>query len=194
MREGAARIVAALEAAAVTLVPSVPDTWIGWLMESLRRSARLRVVDVAREEEAIAIACGAHLVGARAAVVIQNAGLLNSGAVIGSLVQLYRVPCLLLVSYRGDPRDPISYHAAKGRATEPTLTAWGLRYARAEGPARIGAQIARAYAEMDATHEPRCCCSAPRTSRSVGVGVSVARRAWLEALLAALDPARDLLV
>ena len=28
-REGAARIVAALEAAAVTLVPSVPDTWIG---------------------------------------------------------------------------------------------------------------------------------------------------------------------
>lgn len=152
-REGAGRIVAALEAEGVTLVASVPDTWIGWLMEPMRRSTLLRVVDVAREEEAIAIACGAHLVGARAAVVIQNAGLLNSGAVIGSLVQLYRVPCFLLVSYRGDARDPIYYHQAKGRATEPTLRAWGLRYARAEGPARIGAQIAEAYAAIDRTQE-----------------------------------------
>jgi sulfopyruvate decarboxylase alpha subunit len=153
-REGARRIVGALESAGVTLVPSVPDTWIGWLMEPMRRSSRLRVVDVAREEEAIAIACGAHLVGARAAVVIQNAGLLNSGAVIGSLVQLYRLPCFLLVSYRGDARDPIYYHAAKGRATEPTLRAWGLRFARAQGPARIAAQITEAYAEIETTQEP----------------------------------------
>lgn len=124
-------------------------------MEPMRRSSRLRVVDVAREDEAIAIACGAHLVGARAAVVIQNAGLLNSGAVTGSLVQLYRVPCFLLVSYRGDARDPIYYHAAKGRATESTLRAWGLPYAVAAGPERIGAQIADAYAEIDRTGEPR---------------------------------------
>ncbi|HBH04742.1 MAG TPA: hypothetical protein DDZ42_23000, partial [Candidatus Rokubacteria bacterium] len=92
-REGSRAIVTALEEAGVTLVPSVPDTWIGWLMEELRRSPRLRVIDVAREEEAVALACGAALCGARAAVVMQNAGLLNCGAVIASLVQLYRVPC-----------------------------------------------------------------------------------------------------
>jgi sulfopyruvate decarboxylase subunit alpha len=154
MRAGARRAVAALEAAGVTLVPSVPDTWIGWLMQEARRSPRLRVVDAAREEEAIAIACGAHLVGARAAVVIQNAGLLNSGAIIGSLVHLYRVPVFLLVSYRGDARDPIYYHAPKGRATEPTLAAWNVRAARAEGPARIGVQIAEAYASIERTREP----------------------------------------
>ncbi|HEV8474362.1 MAG TPA: thiamine pyrophosphate-binding protein [Methylomirabilota bacterium] len=153
-REGARRIVAALEAAGVTLVPSVPDTWIGWLVEELRASRRLRVVDVAREEEAIAIACGAALVGARAVVLIQNAGLLNSGAVIGSLVQLYRVPVVLLVSYRGDARDPVYYHAPKGRATEPTLAAWGVRYERAAGPERIAQQLAQAYAFIEAAREP----------------------------------------
>ncbi len=140
-RHGARAVVAALEAAGVTVVPTVPDTWIGWLMEEVRRSARLRVVDVAREEEAVAVACGAALGGARAAVVIQNAGLLNCGAVMGSLVQLYRIPCFLLVSSRGDERDPVYYHVPKGRATAPTLDAWGIRWARAAGPARIGEQV-----------------------------------------------------
>jgi sulfopyruvate decarboxylase TPP-binding subunit len=84
-RQGARRMVVALENAGVALVPSVPDTWIGWLMAVMRESPRLRVIDVTREEEAVAVACGAELVGARAAVVIQNAGLLNCGAVSAPL-------------------------------------------------------------------------------------------------------------
>jgi sulfopyruvate decarboxylase subunit alpha len=153
-REGARRIVRALEEAGVTLVPTVPDTWIGWLMEELRKSPRLRVVDVAREEEAVAIACGAGLVGARAAVVIQNAGLLNCGAVIASLVHLYRIPCFFLVSYRGDERDPVYYHAPKGRVTETTLAAWSIRYARAESGERIAAQIRQGLDWIDEARAP----------------------------------------
>lgn len=153
-REGARRMVAALEAAGVTLAPTVPDTWIGWLMEDLRTSRRIRVVDVAREEEAVAIACGATLVGARAAVVVQNAGLLNSGSVVASLIHLYTIPCFFLLSYRGDERDPTYYHAPKGRVTESTLAAWGIRYARAERGERITAQIARAFDWIDETRLP----------------------------------------
>ena len=153
-REGARRIVRALEEAGVTIVATVPDTWIGWLMDDVRRSARLRVVDVTREEEAIAIACGAALCGTRAAVVIQNAGLLNCGAIVGSLVQLYRIPCFLLVSYRGDERDPTYYHVPKGRATEATLDAWGIRYAKAGGPDKIAAQIAQGFTWTEEARAP----------------------------------------
>jgi sulfopyruvate decarboxylase subunit alpha len=153
-RHGVRAIVTALEDAGVTLVPSVPDTWIGWLMEALRRSPKLRVIDVAREEEAVAIACGAALVGARAAVVIQNAGLLNCGAIIGSLVHLYRIPCFFLISYRGDERDPVYYHVPKGHATEPTLAAWSIRYARAAGAAQIGAQIRQGLQRMEEARAP----------------------------------------
>lgn len=46
--------------------------WIGSLIQEARRSERLRVVDVTREEEAVALACGAALVGRRAAVAVQN--------------------------------------------------------------------------------------------------------------------------
>jgi len=153
-REGARRIVSTLESAGVTLVATVPDTWIGWLAGELRRSERLRVVDVAREEEAVAVACGASLAGGRGLVLIQNAGLLNCGAVIASLVRLYRIPCFLLVSYRGDERDPIYYHAPKGAATEPTLAAWGIRHARAAGPDRVGDQVRQGLTWIDEAQAP----------------------------------------
>ena len=80
----------------------------------------------------MAIACGASLAGGRGAVLIQNAGLFNCGGVLAGLVELYRVPCFFIVSYRGDARDPVYYHAPKGRVTEPTLAAWRLPFQIAE--------------------------------------------------------------
>ena len=141
--DGARRIVAGLEAAGVTLAASVPDTWIGKLMQAVRASAKIRPVDVAREEEAVAIACGASLVGGRGAVLIQNAGLLNCGGILAGLVELYRIPSFFIVSYRGDWRDPVYYHAPKGRVTEATLSAWRLPYAVADRAADLQAQVAR---------------------------------------------------
>jgi sulfopyruvate decarboxylase subunit alpha len=130
--DGARRIVSGLETAGVTLAASVPDTWIGRLMGVVRGSANIRAVDAAREEEAVAIACGASLAGGRGAVLIQNAGLFNCGGVLAGLVELYHVPCFFIVSYRGDARDPVYYHAPKGRVTEPTLAAWRLPFQIAE--------------------------------------------------------------
>ena len=140
---GARRIVAGLEAAGVTLAASVPDTWIGRLMETVRGSTKIRAVDAAREEEAVAIACGANLAGGRGAVLIQNAGLFNCGGVLAGLVDLYRIPCFFIVSYRGDGRDPVYYHEPKGRVTEPTLSAWRLPFAIADRTADLTSQVAR---------------------------------------------------
>jgi sulfopyruvate decarboxylase alpha subunit len=133
--------VAGLEAAGVTLAASVPDTWIGRLMAAVRKSTRIRAVDVAREEEAVAVACGANLAGGRGAVLIQNAGLLNCGGILAGLVELYRIPCFFIVSYRGDDRDPIYYHTPKGRVTEATLGAWRLPYALLDRAGDVQAQV-----------------------------------------------------
>ena len=140
---GAHRIVAGLEAAGVTLAASVPDTWIGKLMATVRESPTIRAVDAAREEEAVAIVCGAALAGGRGAVLIQNAGLFNCGGVLAGLVDLYRIPCFFIVSYRGDRRDPVYYHEPKGRVTEPTLSAWRLPYAIADRMGDLTAQVDR---------------------------------------------------
>src|SRR6266849_3924662 len=141
--DGARRIVTGLESAGVTLAASVPDTWIGKLMTEVRRSKSVRAVDVAREEEAVAVSCGANLAGGRGAVLIQNAGLLNCGGVLAGLVELYRLPCFFIVSMRGDHRDPVYYHAPKGRVTEATLLAWHLPYALADRTGDLSAQVRR---------------------------------------------------
>src|SRR5437762_9521900 len=141
--DGARRIGTGLESAGVTLAASVPDTWIGKLMTEVRRSKAVRAVDVAREEEAVAVACGANLAGRRGAVLIQNAGLLNCGGILAGLVELYRIPCFFIVSFRGDDRDPIYYHAPKGRVTEATLGAWRLPYAQLDRAGDIQAQVMR---------------------------------------------------
>jgi sulfopyruvate decarboxylase subunit alpha len=133
--------VAGLEAAHVTLATSVPDSWIGRLMVEVRRSASVRVLDVAREEEAVAAACGVNLAGGRASVLIQNAGLLNCGGILAGLVELYRIPCFFIVSYRGDYRDPVYYHAPKGRVTEATLRDWHLPYALADRRGDLAGQV-----------------------------------------------------
>ncbi len=140
---GAERIVGGLESAGVTLAASVPDTWIGKLMTTVRASKAIRAVDVAREEEAVAVACGANLAGGRGAVLVQNAGLLNCGGILAGLVELYRIPCFFIVSLRGDARDPIYYHAPKGRVTEATLVAWRLPYALLDRAGDIAGQVKR---------------------------------------------------
>ena len=140
---GAQKIVAGLEAAGVTLAASVPDTWIGKLMAAVRKSGNIRAVDVAREEEAVAVACGANLAGGRGAVLVQNAGLLNCGGILAGLVELYALPCFFIVSLRGDYRDPVYYHAPKGRVTEATLQAWRLPYVIADHTGDLAAQVRR---------------------------------------------------
>jgi sulfopyruvate decarboxylase subunit alpha len=132
----------------------VPDTWIGKLMATVRGSRTIRAVDAAREEEAVAIACGAALAGGRGAVLIQNAGLFNCGGVLAGLVDLYRIPCFFVVSYRGDRRDPVYYHAPKGRVTEPTLAAWRLPFAIADRATDLEGQIVRGVESAVASRGP----------------------------------------
>lgn len=74
-------------------------------------------------------------------MLVQNAGLLNCGGVLAGLVELYRLPCFFIVSLRGDHRDPVYYHAPKGRVTEETLRAWRLPHARADRRGDLAAQV-----------------------------------------------------
>jgi sulfopyruvate decarboxylase subunit alpha len=130
-------------------VVSVPDGWLGEMLVRIEQEPAMRLVRATHEEEALAIACGIRLGGVRAALLVQNAGVLSMGAGMVSLAQRYQFPLLMLVSYRGTPDDPVFYHVPKGRVTEPVLRGIGLGYARADRHRPIGAQVEQAatYAE-----------------------------------------------
>ncbi len=130
----------------------------------------------------MAIACGAALAGGRGAVLIQNAGLFNCGGVLAGLVELYRIPCFFVVSYRGDGRDPVYYHEPKGRVTEPTLSAWRLPFAIADRAADLADQVVRG---VERAVESRGPVRAPDHRRGSRV---TPRKPLLEALVAMLAP------
>ncbi len=82
-----------------------------------------------REDEAIALASGVALSGKPALVYMQNSGLGNIGDALTSLAQLYKLPMLILVSYRGlEPDKDFPEHSVMGNVTEAVLEAMKIPY------------------------------------------------------------------
>lgn len=133
----------------VEVAVTVPDGWLGELLVRIEQEAGISLIRATHEEEALSIACGARLGGARIALIIQNVGLLSMGAGMVCLAQRYQFPLLILASYRGTLKDPVFYHIPKGRATEPVLCGLGLGYSVADSDRPLGPQIeaAATYAE-----------------------------------------------
>ena len=71
-------ILAAIKKAGINLVASLPDINCLDLIEALERDSEIDHVPLCREEEGIGICAGARLVGRKPALIMQNAGLLNS--------------------------------------------------------------------------------------------------------------------
>lgn len=153
-RHRPSELLAALKRVGVQVAVAVPDSWLGEVLQRIDRDPDMTLVRATHEEEALATACGAHLGGKRAVLLIQNVGLLTMGAAIVSLAQRYQVPVLILASYRGSAADPVFYHIPKGRATEPVLQGFGLRYVLSDPHADIGPQVERAVTYAEEAYQP----------------------------------------
>ncbi|WP_428377432.1 phosphonopyruvate decarboxylase [Lichenicoccus sp.] len=85
--------------------------------------AGLDYVGAASEGEAVAIASGAWLGGRGGVVICQNSGLGNAVNPLTSLNHPFRIPLLMVVTWRGQPGFPDEpQHALMGRITQDLLT------------------------------------------------------------------------
>ena len=98
----------ALKACGVSVVSALPETWLVHLIRMAEDDPDMTLVRLAKEEEGVGIATGAHLAGARSVMLMQNHGFLQSINGIVSCAQLYRIPLVMLISHRGwfGERDP----------------------------------------------------------------------------------------
>src|SRR6266536_6349256 len=113
----------ALRASGVRLVSALPETWLVHLIRMADDDPEMILVRLAKEEEGVGISMGAHLAGLQTAMLMQNHGFLASINGIVSCAQLYRIPLLMLISYRGEfgERDP--WQTEGGGVTEDLLRA-----------------------------------------------------------------------
>src|SRR6059058_6166313 len=127
----------ALKASGVRLVSALPETWLVHLIRMAEEDPEMILVRLAKEEEGVVISAGAHFAGVKSAMLMQNHGFLASVNGIVSFAQLYRIPLLMIVSYRGHfgERDP--WQTQGGGATEPVLRALSIPYAFLDNPATV---------------------------------------------------------
>ncbi len=118
----AASFLAASGRAGVTFYTGVPCSFLTPLINRTASESRLRYVGATSEGEAVAIAAGAWLGGRTTCVMCQNSGLGNAINPLTSLNAPFRIPTLLIVTWRGEPglRDE-PQHELMGRITHRML-------------------------------------------------------------------------
>src|SRR6476660_10144383 len=116
-------VYSALKKCGIGLVSALPETWLVHLIRMAEDDPKMILVRLAKEEEGVGISAGAHFAGVKSAMLMQNHGFLASINGIVSLAQLYRIPLLMLISYRGGfgERDP--WQTEGGGVTEDVLRA-----------------------------------------------------------------------
>ncbi len=101
----------------INLLLSVPCIMLKGLLEVIEEKKEIQHIAVTREEEGVGIAAGAYLGGKLPAILMQNSGLGNSINAIKSLLELYKIPVIFIMSHRGAEGEKIIAQMPMGQIT-----------------------------------------------------------------------------
>ena len=144
----------ALKAAGVTMCSALPETWLVHLIRMAEDDPDMTLVRLAKEEEGVGVSMGAHLAGARSALLMQNHGFLQAINGIVSGAMLYKIPLLMLVSDRGHlgERDP--WQTEGGKHTRGVLSALNIQHDELADPATVAHRVERAMTLAQSSLSP----------------------------------------
>ena len=144
----------ALKASGIRLLSALPETWLVHLIRMAEDDPEMTLIRLAKEEEGVGISAGAHLAGVQSAMLMQNHGFLASINGIVSCAQLYHIPLLMLISYRGEfgERDP--WQTEGGGVTEDLLRALRIPFSYLDRVDHVGVRIAKAQTLALSSNKP----------------------------------------
>jgi sulfopyruvate decarboxylase subunit alpha len=103
-----ARIADDFAANDISFVTSVPCKQLAGVIAEIDRRDAFRHVPANKEDEGMGLCAGAWMGGTRAAIIMQNTALGVTINTLATLIQFYRMPLPMLISYRGELREPIA--------------------------------------------------------------------------------------
>jgi sulfopyruvate decarboxylase subunit alpha len=143
-----------LKSAGVRICSALPETWLVHLVRMAEDDPDMTLVRLAKEEEGVGVSMGAHLAGARSALLMQNHGFLQAINGIVSGAMLYKIPLLLVISDRGHlgERDP--WQTEGGKFTRRVLDALNIQRDQLRTPDEVEPKIARAMTLAQSSLSP----------------------------------------
>jgi len=151
-KTSAAAILAGLKKAGINFIATLPDEKMLELIRAVEHDTELKHVPLCREEEGIGICAGAYLAGKKTAIIMQNAGFLNSCNALTTTSLQFQIPILMLIYYAGDIGD--RGFTTLGSVTEPVLQAMGFRNYVLRKPEEIDEILRGAQISADDSKEP----------------------------------------
>jgi phosphonopyruvate decarboxylase len=149
----------------------VPCSFLTPIINRVISDPALEYVGATSEGEAVAIAAGAWLAGKKTVVMCQNSGLGNAVNPLTSLSFPFRIPTLLVVTWRGQPGihdEP--QHELMGRITGSLLDAMRIPHCPFPAtPEDVEPALTQAEAEMDRSELPFGLVMAKDTVRDGGL-------------------------
>lgn len=141
------------------LFTGVPCSYLKPFINYVIDSEEMTYIGAANEGDAVGIAAGADLAGKRSIVMFQNSGLGNAVNPLSSLNAIFKIPCLLIVTHRGNPEGAPDepQHELMGKITHSLLNT--LEIPTEPFPtdeAQIDAVLERALSHMNSHQTPYC--------------------------------------
>ncbi|HXV39607.1 MAG TPA: phosphonopyruvate decarboxylase [Steroidobacteraceae bacterium] len=154
---GAAAFITAARERGFGLYTGVPCSYLTPFINTVIGAPGLRYVGAANEGDAVAIAAGSALAGVPAVAMFQNSGLGNAVSPLTSLTHTFRIPVLLIVTWRGEPGGAADepQHALMGQVTPRMLELMEVPWAPFPSEqAAIGPALDAALAHMRNAKRP----------------------------------------
>ena len=115
------KIINNLKKSGVNFFLSVPCKLLANMINILESDDEVYYSAIPREEEGMGICAGAFLGNKFPCILMQNTGIGNSVNAIVSLLQLYNIPVVLLISYRGTPGEIVGAQKGMANVTKEIL-------------------------------------------------------------------------
>ncbi len=134
----------------------MPCSFLTPFINYVLQDTSLRYLGAANEGDAVALMAGVTLGGRRGVTMMQNSGLGNAVSPLTSLTWTFRLPQLLIVTWRGQPGvDDEPQHALTGPITPALLETMQIPWERFPMDAdKVARALERAVGHMDACGRP----------------------------------------
>src|SRR5690349_339628 len=142
-----------LEAQGYDFFTGVPCSMIEGLIATLETHPRLPYVPAVREDVAVGLAAGAWMAGRHPMVLMQNSGLGTSMNALVSLSLMYRLPALLLVTWRGHAGKDAPEHIVMGEISPALIEMLRIPH-RILSPRSVADDVAWGRAEAERLSQP----------------------------------------
>ncbi|MCH2171289.1 phosphonopyruvate decarboxylase [Myxococcota bacterium] len=133
----------------------VPCSILNSLIVEAENSDDVQYLPASVEGEAVAVGAGAWLAGSPSVVLLQNSGLGNAINPLASLCLPYRIPVLVISSWRGEPGRPDAiHHAPMGNSTPALFELYGIPVSVLGEDADIESAVEKSRRHIEDTRTP----------------------------------------